>query len=114
MKVTVETNLDFGWEVKAEDAGTHAAPVRTMLYQADVELAGRDLSVRALLEGLARSYPHADLSFIDPDTGEVDPEEYLVMVNGTAWEFLPRRLDTGLRDGDRVSLTRYLDLLGGG
>ncbi len=114
MKIVVETNLDFGWKIKDNkvETGDARPTIKTLLQEGEVELADAQPTIRSLLQELARE--HSKVIFIDPEINEVDPDEYLVMVNGRNWEFLPQRLETELNDGDRVSITMWLDLLGGG
>ena len=116
MKILVETNLDFGWKIKdgAVEPKDSRPTITALLQEGEVELEDARPTIRALLEELSREYSKEKVTFIDPETDEVDPEEYLVMVNGRAWEFLPQRLETEIKEGDRVSVTKWLDLLGGG
>ena len=44
----------------------------------------------------------------------MDTDEYLMMLNGGSWEFLPERLETKLKKGDRVSIIKSIEMLGGG
>ena len=97
MKITLETNFHFPGRV------------------ADGEIEVRDgATLRNLLEECLVRDSRGKKIFIDPGINEVDPGEYLVMVNGTAWEFLPKRLETELKDGARVSIAMFLEVLGGG
>lgn len=118
MKVVVETNLDFGWKWKTEEneaePGDTRPAIKTMLQEGKVELGGARPTLRVLLQALSREYSKGKVTFIDPETNEVDPDEYMVTVNGKAWEFLPQRLDTELNEDDRVSVSIWLELLGGG
>ncbi len=98
MKILLETNLGMGWKIK----------------DGEVELTDNQPTLRTLLEELSRQRPEGKTTFIDPETSEVDPEEYLVMVNGGSWEFLPERLETKLSEGDRVSIIKSIEMLGGG
>ncbi len=118
MKVVVETNLDFGWkwEIKGNEAepGDTRPAVKTMFQEGEVELGDPRPTLRTLLEKLSRRYSKGKMIFIDPETNEVDPDEYMVTVNGKTWELLPRRLETELNEGDRVSVSLWLEILGGG
>ncbi len=78
-----------------------------------MELADSQPTLRALLEELSKRYPEGG-AFIDPETNEVDPDEYLVTVNGGSWEFLPERLETKLNKVDRVAIMKSIEMLGGG
>jgi len=97
VKIVLETNFDFGGEI--EDG--------------EVELKSDHATIRTLLEELARWYS-GEVTFINPETDEIDPDEYMVLVNGGEWEFLPERLETKLEEGDRVSITKWVEILGGG
>ena len=98
MKIQLETNSGWGWKIK----------------DGEVELIDSQPTLRALLKELSARHPENGVTFIDPETNEVDPNEYLVMVNGGSWEFLPQRLETKLSEGDRVSIIRAIEMLGGG
>ena len=98
MKILLETNFGRGWKIK----------------DGEVELTDNQLTLKTLLEELSRQHPEERVTFIDPETNEIDPEEYLVMVNGGSWEFLPERLETKLSAGDRVSIMKSVEMLGGG
>ena len=97
MKILLETNFGWGWESN----------------DGEVELTDSQPTLRALLEELSRRYPEGG-TFIDPETNKVDPDEYLVTVNGGSWEFLPERLETKLNKGDRVAIMKSIEMLGGG
>ena len=97
MKILLETNFGQGWKV----------------MDGDVEIANDQPTLRILLEELS-SKSEGQVTFIDPETDEVDPDEYLIMVNGGSWEFLPERLETRLNQGDRISITKSIEMLGGG
>ena len=102
MKIVVETNFNVGGSILERDVGLQ------------VDLKSERATIRTLLEELSRKQYEGRIVFIDPETSEVDPTDYSVMVNGAAWEFLPQRLETELIEGDKVSITRWLEILGGG
>jgi len=97
VRIRLETNFDFWGKIK----------------DGEVELKNNQATVRTLLEELAEGYSE-EVIFIDPETNEVDPDEYMVLVNGGEWEFLPERLETRLKEGDRVSVIKWIEILGGG
>ena len=97
MKILLETNFGQGWKIR----------------DGDIEIASDQPTLRTLLEELSGK-SEGQVTFIDPDTNEVDPDEYLVMVNGGSWEFLPEHLETSLNQGDPVSITKSIEMLGGG
>ena len=97
MKILLETNLGWGWKSK----------------DGEITLTDSQATLRTLLEELSASYSEGG-TFIDPETNEVDPNEYLVMVNGGSWEFLPERLETKLTEGDRIAIIKSIEMLGGG
>lgn len=118
MKVVVETNLDFGWQWKAKDKevepGNARPAVNTLLQEGKVELEEARPTLRTLLQELSREYSKEKVTFVEPETNEVNPDNYLVTVNGKALEFLPQRLETELNEGDLVSVSLWLEILGGG
>ena len=97
MKIILETNFGQGWKIK----------------DGDVEIANVQSTLRTLLEELSGK-SGGQATFIDSETDEVDPDEYLITVNGGSWEFLPERLETKLNQDDRISITKSIEMLGGG
>lgn len=102
MKVVVETNFSVGGTILEKDT------------QLTVDLSPQHFSLRDLLERLAKEHYEGRIAFIEPDTGQVNTTDYTIMINGATWEFLPERLETKLNKGDKVSITKWLEILGGG
>ncbi|MCJ7595015.1 MAG: MoaD/ThiS family protein [Desulfobacterales bacterium] len=71
-----------------------------------VEMKGRPTLGEVLIDLAGRS----EFLFVLPD-GKIDPEVE-VLLNGLEYPFLPKRLDTELKDGDEVEI--MLMALGGG
>ncbi len=78
-----------------------------------VELQLPDVTLRVLLKDLSRRWERS-YDFIDPETGELDPEEYEVLINGTAYKFLPDGLETRLKDEDSITIIKWMEALSGG
>lgn len=98
MKIMLEANLDFlGHFTKKE-----------------LELESLKVTLRSLLEEISKRYYEGRISFIDSETGAIDPNEYQVMVNSVSWDLLPKGIESELTDGDKVHLIMWLELLGGG
>lgn len=97
MKVMVETNFDIIGEFSKEQ----------------VELPVPNATLRVLLKELSHRWG-GDSNFIDPQTDELDPVECEVLINGTAYKFLPDGLETKLKDEDSVTIIRWMEALGGG
>lgn len=97
MKVMVETNFDIIGEFSKEQ----------------VELQVPNATLRVLLKELSHRWG-GDSNFIDPQTDELDPVECEVLINGTAYKFLPDGLETKLKDEDSVTIIRWMEALGGG
>lgn len=74
------------------------------------EFRGGDITLRDLLKELGAEQ-HANVSFIDPHNNEVD-DSFTVCINGREYRYLPKRLETTLRDEDEVRIT-VLPLGGG-
>ncbi len=70
-------------------------------------------TVRDLLQDLAKRC-HDETRFINPDSDQIDPDEYSIHVTQTALEYLPKGLETELKDGDLVTIIYWMDVLGGG
>ncbi len=51
---------------------------------------------------------------ISSATNDVEPSEYMVLLRGSAYQFLPERLETELREGDKVRILRAMDMMSGG
>lgn len=90
MKIKLESNFDLG--------------------QGAIELEAKGTNLRALLTELAKRQTPA-FTFIDSGTGEME-EAFLLFLNGQDYKSLPRRLDTPLKDGDRVEIR--VGAVGGG
>ncbi len=97
MRIIVETNFEVGG----------------VLGLGEVELKAENATLRALLEALSKMC-QGQIEFINSESGDIDHEEYDVLVNGCAYEFLPAGLETKLNDEDNVSITRWFEPLGGG
>ena len=97
MKVKVDSNFE----------------IRGIFGSSEVELEGGEATLRDLLEVLSQMCG-GRIVFVDPQTGEVDPDDFGIHVNGSSFQLLPQKVNTRLHDGDRVSLTMYLAPLGGG
>jgi hypothetical protein len=97
VKVMVETNFDIIGEFSKDE----------------VELQLPSATLRVLLKELSRRWG-GDSTFIDPQTGELDPIECEVLINGTAYGFLPHGMETRLKDEDNVTIIRWMEALGGG
>ncbi len=97
MKVVVKTNFRLSAMGKDD--------------MVEVDLAAPVL--KSVLEHISVEYQKGR-PVINPVTHEVDPEEYTVLLNGSAYQFLPQRLLTPLSEGDEVRLYRWFELLGGG
>lgn len=69
--------------------------------------------LKSVLEYISVEYQKGR-PIINSVTNEVDPEEYTVLLNGSAYQFLPQKLLTPLAEGDEVQLYRWFELLGGG
>lgn len=89
MRIKLESNFDLGRET--------------------IEL-GEGTSLQALLVELAKSQT-LSFTFIDPSTGDLE-EAFLLFLNGEDYKSLPRRLDTPLKEGDKVEIR--VVVLGGG
>ncbi|MBI4331176.1 MAG: hypothetical protein HY673_07845 [Chloroflexi bacterium] len=78
-----------------------------------VELDLANPTLKTVLERVSRDYENGGRLF-NPETGDVDSEGYTVLLNGSAYQFLPQKLQTPLSEGDEVQLFRWFELLGGG
>ena len=85
--------------------------IDNIFARGEIELDGQTATVRTLLDELSHKCQHR-VSFIDPESGDVDFADYEILVNGTGCSFLPKRLDTELHDGDQVEI--IMIALGGG
>lgn len=79
----------------------------------EVEIPASEVSLRMLLEELSNKC-RGKIKFIVPENGQIDPDIYQVLVNGQPWESLPDRLEVHLSEGDRVLITKWPEMLGGG
>ena len=96
VKVMVETNFHVIGEFMREQ----------------VELQLPNATLRGLLKDLTRRWGGFDI--IGPETYELDPVECEVLINGTGYKFLPDGLGTTLKDGDSITIIRWMEALGGG
>ncbi len=87
--------------------------MRGVFSPGEVALQTRNTTLRTLLEELSDRC-QGRIKFIDPESRDVDPEEYEVLINGCVYQFLPNLLETELNEGDKVSITRWFEPLGGG
>lgn len=76
-----------------------------------IEMPGGDIALRHLLDELSRK-SGGTMEIVSPKTREVTPEDFSVSLNGLEYPFLPRRLDTLLKEGDVVDV--MITVLGGG
>ena len=97
MKVMVETNFDIIGEFSKDE----------------VELQLPSATLRVLLKELSHRWG-GDSNLIDPQTDELDLIECEVLINGTAYGFLPHGMETRLKDEDNVTIIRWMEALGGG
>jgi hypothetical protein len=77
------------------------------VFEAEIE--GETL--RALVITLAEAYKKAGVDFepINPRTNDMD-DDYDVLINGKDYSTAPDRLDTTLKDGDKVKLKILYDV----
>ncbi|MBI4330521.1 MAG: MoaD/ThiS family protein [Chloroflexi bacterium] len=76
-----------------------------------IEMPGDDITLRRLLDELS-GRTGGTMEIVSPRTREVNPEDFSVSLNGLEYPFLPRRLDTLLKEGDVVDV--MITVLGGG
>jgi len=98
MKLRIETNMDFG----QQDA------------EFELEITDTSPTLRSVLDKLSLKNTDDAQPIIDPATKNIDPDAYMVTINGRTWDLLPQRLDTILKEGDRIAVKRWLELIGGG
>lgn len=97
VKVMVETNFN----------------IIGVFSKEQVELQLPNVTLQVLLKDLSRRWGRS-FDFIDPETGELDPDDCEVLINGTAYKFLPDGLETRLKDDDSVTIINWMEALGGG
>ncbi len=97
VKILVKTNFSVG------------GPERDSTFELDLPAP----TLRSVLEHMSRQYQKGRALF-NPETNEIDSEEFSVLLNGSSCQFLPRKLLTPLSEGDEVQLLRWFELLGGG
>lgn len=97
MRVVVESNFDLWGEYT----------------QKEMEIEGQEVKLEDLLQAITKA-SNGRYQIIDPQTGEVDPFDYAVFLKGCAYQLLPQRLQTRLSEGDKVLVTKWMDILGGG
>ncbi|MBI4289701.1 MAG: hypothetical protein HY671_14895 [Chloroflexi bacterium] len=97
MRLVVESNFDLWGE----------------FIRQEVEVEGQDVKLEDLLKAVAKN-SDGRYQIIDPETGEVDPFDYAVFLKGCAYQLLPQRLKTRLNEGEKVLITKWMDILGGG
>ncbi|GEM_PF-2037262 len=97
MRLIVESNFDLWGE----------------FTQQEVDVEGQEVKLEDLLQAVAKK-SEGRYQIIDTETGEVDPFDYAVFLKGCAYQLLPHRLKTRLNEGDKVMVTKWMDILGGG
>jgi hypothetical protein len=97
MRVVVESNFDLWGEFEKRE----------------VELPEASPTLRTLLEEISRS-AQGEYQLIDSESDDVDPFAYQVFLRGSAYQLLPDRLETRLREGEKISVMKWMDTLGGG
>jgi len=85
--------------------------VHGLFRPTELELEGSRITLRGLLEELSQR-SGGEIRFIED--GDVDPQEFLILLNGRPYRSLPQGLETEIGDGDRVTIIRFLEPLGGG
>lgn len=76
-----------------------------------IELPRPEATLRELFETLT-GMASGPVDYLEPETGELNTEDYQVEVNGRPFEGLKEGLDYLLQEGDRVSI--YIMPIGGG
>lgn len=74
-----------------------------------LEAGDNEATLRDVLEEISKD---CGLRFIDPDKGDIDPQDYAVSVNGREYWLLQNGLDIKLRNEDEVKVD--IVILGGG
>ncbi len=97
MKVVVESNFELWGEFQKQE----------------IEMPGASPTLRALLEEVSRN-ADGEFRIIDPERDDIDPFAYQVFIRGSAYQLLPDRLETRLREGEKISVMKWMDTLGGG
>ena len=97
MKVVVESNFDLWGEFEEHE----------------VDLPESSPTLRVLLEEVSRN-ADGEFRIIDPERDDIDPFAYQVFIRGSAYQLLPDRLETRLREGEKISVMKWMDTLGGG
>ena len=84
--------------------------VKSNLNLKETDLETQSTTLGALLEEL---HNKRKFDVLDSERREVH-SDCDVLLNGQSYQVLPDGLDTKLRDGDKVEITMFLFMLGGG
>jgi len=77
-----------------------------------IDISRTEITLRQLLEELQRIAGASPIEYVRPGARALDPDDWEVDINGTAYQKYERELETPVKDGDMVSI-RIMSLGGG-